>query len=225
MPSLAEFLGQVLVEIAKARVQADLESARIAELYASHPLLEHMPVPRFRLPKVGLDVPLAFDRFDAVPGPPPVPPDRGLIRQNIGVIIDEELKLRELQLSTAARRRLDNVLNELIENIPPAGVSGFEAINLSGNALSAVLESLKTTKDAPALDPPLDTALRRRFDAEFLKLQLPSPPVPVVVATAQLREIGPPQTLTRVQLTISEEGVEWAQTNPSDPASRTLLPE
>src|SRR5438132_458461 len=117
MPALGEYLGTLLAEITSARLQADLEAARIAQLYASHPLLQHMPVPRFRLPSVSLDLPVAVEKID------------------------------------------------------------------------------------------------------------PPPPVQVLLATAQLKEIAPPWSLTRIHLTISEEGVEWTQTNPSDDASKTLVPE
>lgn len=58
MPYLGDYLGHLLSEIATARVQADLETVRMAELYASHPLLKHLPVPRFRLPNLTLDVPV-----------------------------------------------------------------------------------------------------------------------------------------------------------------------
>jgi hypothetical protein len=46
-----------------------------------------------------------------------------------------------------------------------------------------------------------------------------------MVITAQLKDLAPPLALTRLRLTISEEGVEWSQPNPSDPSTKTLLPE
>jgi len=47
----------------------------------------------------------------------------------------------------------------------------------------------------------------------------------VLAVTAQLKDVAPPATLMRIHLTISEEGVEWTQTNPSDPSTKTLVPE
>ncbi len=43
MPNLGDYLGQLLSEITLARMHADLESIRIAELYAAHPLLRTFP--------------------------------------------------------------------------------------------------------------------------------------------------------------------------------------
>ncbi|SMF17174.1 hypothetical protein [Pseudobacteriovorax antillogorgiicola] len=56
--SLGDYLGHLLSSVTKARMQADLETIRIAEQYQSHPLLKHFPVPRVRLPKVELNVPV-----------------------------------------------------------------------------------------------------------------------------------------------------------------------
>ena len=72
MPYLGDFLGHLLSEITMARVQADLEAVRVAELYAGHPLLKTLPVPHFRLPTLTLDVPVAVKSIDEVqPGASP----------------------------------------------------------------------------------------------------------------------------------------------------------
>ncbi len=56
--SLGDYLGHLLSSVTKARMQADLETIRIAEQYQSHPLLKHFPVPRVRLPQVELNIPV-----------------------------------------------------------------------------------------------------------------------------------------------------------------------
>ncbi|MEJ2127120.1 MAG: hypothetical protein P8X84_06440 [Candidatus Bathyarchaeota archaeon] len=50
MPNLGDYLGNLISEVTLARMQADIEAVRIAELYSSHPLLKNMPIPHFRLP-------------------------------------------------------------------------------------------------------------------------------------------------------------------------------
>jgi len=55
---LSDFLGHILTEITRARVQADMESIRIAEMYANHDLLQHFPIPRVRLPEVEINLPV-----------------------------------------------------------------------------------------------------------------------------------------------------------------------
>jgi hypothetical protein len=69
MASLGDFVGQLLTEIANARLQADQEAIRIAHLYAGDALLRHLPVPHFRLPELTLDIPVLVQ---AVGAPRPV---------------------------------------------------------------------------------------------------------------------------------------------------------
>jgi hypothetical protein len=210
MPLLGDYLGALLAEITNARLQADLESARLAQLYASHPLLQHMPVPRFRLPNVVLDLPVAVDSTSPPAGPGAALP---AVRQRIEGIIDQEIKQRELHLTPAVRKGLSKGLDGVFGSLKKSGsLTASDALQASEAAAAAV-------------DPTLGSSLRQQFALEFLKMQpLPSR-VQALVATAQLKDIGPPAALTRIQLTISEEGVEWAQTNPSDSSSKTLIPE
>src|SRR2546425_6475217 len=100
MPALGEYLGTLLAEITSARLQADLESARIAQLYASHPLLQHMPVPRFRLPNVVLDLPVAVEKIDQPSGATvPLTAELSALRQKIEGIVEQELNQRKLELA------------------------------------------------------------------------------------------------------------------------------
>ena len=59
MPFLGDYIGHIISEITRARLHADLEALRVADYYAKEPLLRHFPVPRFRLPSVKLEVPVA----------------------------------------------------------------------------------------------------------------------------------------------------------------------
>lgn len=60
MITLSEYLGFIFIEITNARVMADQESARIAELYSKNPLLEKFSVPRFKIPEMELNVPVVI---------------------------------------------------------------------------------------------------------------------------------------------------------------------
>ena len=72
MPLLGDYLGQLLSEITIARMHADLETVRLAELYATHPLLKNFPVPHVRLPDVELELPVLIKTSEeAHPGQPP----------------------------------------------------------------------------------------------------------------------------------------------------------
>ncbi len=226
MPALGDYLGALLAEITNARLQTDLESARIAQLYASHPLLQHMPVPRFRLPNVVLNLPVAVESADQPPDETAQKAELPALRQRIEGIIERELSQRKLQLTPGVRRRLTRGLGALFDRLKKSGsLSASDLIKTSDDAVAATVRAMTAIReDRAATDSALESSLRQQFGAEFLKLQPPPLRVQVLVATAQLKDF-PASTLTRIQLTISEEGVEWTQTNPSDPSAKTLMPE
>lgn len=227
MPTLGDYLGALMSEITNARLQADLESTRIAQLYAAHPLLQHMPVPRFRLPTVVLDLPVAIETVDPPQVTARTPENLASVRQGVGAIIDQELNRYSIHLTPSVRRRLTQSLNDLFDTLQTTqDFTTADAVQAANDAASAVIPAIRAAGADQAPDSSaIEASLRRQFGNEFLKLQPLPPQVQVEVVTAQLKDIAPPLELTRIRLSISEVGVEWTQINPDDPASRTLLPE
>ena len=227
MPALSDYIGALLAEITNARLQADLESARIAELYALHPLLQHMPIPRFRLPNVILDLPVAVEKLEPASGSKLHPPDLRAMRSKIDGIIEQKLKQLKLEVPSNLRDPLTGDLDRLFKELTRVGrLSPSEALMASDEAVTSAMEAIRASnKEHSTVDASVESSLQRQFSAEFLKLQLASTRVQVLVETTQLKELAPPATVTRIRLTISEEGVEWTQSNPEDSSSKTLLPE
>ena len=226
MPALGDYLGALLAEVTNARLLADLETARIAQLYASHPLLQHMPVPRFRMPTVVLDLPVAVEGTD----PPPATSRTAellALRQKVDGIVANALTQQSVTLTPTRQKRLAQDLNVLFDRLQKStGISASDATNASEEAVTLAVEAVKiSVADRATVDPAIEASLRQQFGAEFLKLPPPPPRVHVMVITAQLKDLATPLALTRLRLTISEEGVEWSQPNPSDPSTKTLLPE
>jgi hypothetical protein len=56
--TLADYTGYIFVEIVKARQMADGYSRRMAELYAEDQVLRYFSVPRFKVPKMELTIPV-----------------------------------------------------------------------------------------------------------------------------------------------------------------------
>lgn len=57
-PTLSDVLGAVVTSLARARVQADLATVEVAQLYQQHELLRVMPVPRLRINRVEVSLPV-----------------------------------------------------------------------------------------------------------------------------------------------------------------------
>ncbi len=66
--TLADYTGYIFVEIIKAREMADRHSRQLAEVYAQDPVLQHFSVPRFKVPKMELTIPVLISgaRFKQV---------------------------------------------------------------------------------------------------------------------------------------------------------------
>jgi len=66
--TLADYTGYIFLEIIKAREMADRHSRQLAELYAQDPVLRHFSVPRFKVPKMELTIPVLISgaRFNQV---------------------------------------------------------------------------------------------------------------------------------------------------------------
>ncbi|MBC2724592.1 MAG: hypothetical protein HGJ97_18370, partial [Desulfosporosinus sp.] len=68
MPYLGDYLGYLITEITNARAQADYEAVNIAERYARDPYLKYLPVPRFKIPTLSIDVPLVINNIQEPTG-------------------------------------------------------------------------------------------------------------------------------------------------------------
>lgn len=125
--ALSDYLGHLLSSVAKARMQADLETLRIAEQYHSHPLLKHFPVPRVRLPKVELSIPVimvgtltpdqkAVSSGSAQEGTENSGPEK--IAQGMVHIFEDLLQdLKTKSLSKAQANKLEKTCEQLVQKL------------------------------------------------------------------------------------------------------------
>lgn len=218
MPYLGDFLGHILAELTISRMQADLESLRIADFYASHPLLKTMPVPRFRLPQVDVDVPFVIDHAEEAP-------EEGAVRGSVSlaeldVMLDKaltvDLEKRGIHLPAASVRRIERAAEARIEELraEPAEISvdtqriARDLAEIAAHELAEVEdreEGERITADRVKVEEALETAIRN----ELLRKRTPPPRLLVRVATDQVRESGPTERIGHIRLSVSEEHLEW----------------
>lgn len=225
MASLNDYIANLLAGVANARMQADLESMRIARIYAADPLLQHLPVPRFRLPTVTLDLPVGIDR----PVETALPTDRAAAHQRMADALDSILSANGASTSARAKapalRALSAVVDELAGNPRPDGAAIGQGVDQAMQAVKNALASSRRTK-AGVMDSRAEASAREQLTSALQSLVPPrTSDIQLIVATSQLKELGPPESLTRIRLTVTEEGVEWTQSNPDDPSTRRLMRE
>ncbi len=234
MPYLGDFLGHILAELTISRMQADLESLRIADFYASHPLLRTMPVPRFRLPQVDIDVPVVIDRAEEqTEGGTP----RGTVSlADLGATLDKvltvDLKKRGIRIPSEGVRRIERAAETHIEALraEPTEITVDTqriAHDLAGIAARELGEASEEDEreavvDRAKVEETLETAIRN----ELMRKRTPPPRLLVRVATDQVREAGPMERIGHIRLTVSEEHLEWTVIESEEGEKRQrLVPE
>lgn len=232
MPNLGDYLGQLLSEISMARLQADLETVRLAELYAAHPLLKAMPVPRVRLPEVDIDLPLLIEASDE---PRPGETTRGGAgaREMAGAVdqlMAAHLSRSNVKLSRVQRTRLRAALDAHVAALDPPAETGIDTRRLADGLTDAGLRSLSSGSPSNRLRLAIQFEttggdLREAVRRELLKLRTPPPRLHVLVTSAELREQGNAANMARLKLKVSEQGMEWVAVEVDGAMRDQLAPE
>ena len=234
MPKLGDFLGELLTEVTMARVQADLESVRVAELYASHPLLKHMPVPRFRLPTVHFDVPVLI-RGEEDRGSEEAPRlDPEQVAANFVRIVDSVLEQHDWKLNARERNSVKSNAVDTIarhRDLPPdvAGSVTGTVNDLVKIAMRTVRRSLKQRASQDPVAERLASmrdGLRREVMSTFIRFLVSPRRLEADITTSHVKEAGSSDMLARVKMEVTEDGVEWATvTDPDGELAERLVSE
>ena len=226
MTNLGDYLGQLMSEVVIARVQADLESVRVAELYASHPLLRHMPIPRVRLPEIQMEVPVVIDGSEA-PGPGESPRGGASVsegRKQFDKVLATHLRTNKVRLRANQREALVKALDveagRLDLPVEVAVDTNRLADRLTDAAIGALGESLSDEKIRN-----LKAGLGDDARLSLLAARTAPPRVTASVETSAVREAGPEDKITRLRLTIREESMELTTIEVDGEAVERLVPE
>lgn len=231
MPLLGDYVGRLVAELTQARVEADLESVRIAEMYAAHPLLKSMAVPRFRLPTVTLDVPVVVRNVEekgpdgAVLGTYDMP----VLRKAFDKRLAEVVKRAGIRLSAERKAQVAQALDETTRRLAQPRAVAVSVLEIADALVETGLREVvasdrdrrdtHTAKVEEAREP-----FRAEVRREFLDLRRRPPRLEVGVTGAELREADP-RHIVRLQLSVSEQAFEWAVTESAGRPVERLVPE
>ena len=228
MPYLGDFLGQLMSEIALARMQSDLETVRLAELYAEHPLLRTLPVPHLRLPNVDLEVPVLIQASE--PPREDESPRGGVkvseLRRRFDAVLDKELVAADVALSTTQLRKVRSALASRMEAHETPTETAVDVQSVADDFTDTVV---RTIAELPRTEPiaidALASGLKSAVRREFLKVRTPPPRLLALVTSAEIREAGTSENVTRLNLKLSEQGVEWTTIETNGVSRDRLVPE
>jgi hypothetical protein len=213
IPNLGDYIGHLMSELTIARMNADIETIRIAELYASHNLLRHMPVPHFRLPTVDLDVPVVIKKIeeDEVEGLPRGTPSLKEMRKIFEKIIPKELSKNDIQLKPVHKNKIKSLLDDKEKTLAKPNEISIDVFSIADDLTTSTI-SLLSKRNGP-IDPNkrmnIEEKLKNNVRNEFLKIRKTPQRLKVLITTSEIREAGPTENVTHLHLKINEEAFEW----------------
>lgn len=207
MINLSDYIGQLLRELTIARVKADLEAARVAELYSQHELLKHFPIPKIRLSEFEVEL-----RF-LILGAENDSEDKAVVKgigANFNSFAIDVIKRKGITLSEDAKSRLGRMVDARVLEIEASTTRRFDLPSIA-TRMAPMLEKVLEDSD-------LDQDAIRDVLAETEKLTRDSildelsgkPRLRVAVTSKELKEADPESIIT-LSLKAKEEGLEWTQ--------------
>lgn len=222
MANLGDFLGGLMSSISDARVNSDLQSLKIAEEYAKNDMLKHFTVPRMRIDKVELNVPVAIDSvveqvqkiyklndpvkfaaltFQQILTAIQVERVSDKAAKDLNTVISEEIKLLEERLqSNQVENALENFSTEVAAKTVRLINPIYKELEKKELSKSELLKRQITIVEG------LQTTLKDEIKSTTEHISIDS--LQVVVQADKLREIKP-ENMIIIKMTVSEHGMEW----------------
>ena len=227
MADLGVILGALISGVVQARRIADEESAAVAEHYKDNPLLSGMSIPRVRLPEVSIDIPMLIEAQDE--GEADQIADTETIKKTVAEELKASLSREGVTMTDRDLQRFDTAFEQRLNKaaVPSVYRSPREAIiRAAEDAYS------ETVKDKIVSGSTLAAASRVvsniRFSASGSALQKVgrSPKISASVLTAEVKDKSSNANVSRLTLTLREEGLEWTVgQNDDGTMTRKLTPE
>lgn len=244
MTNLKDYLSSLVSGINQARMLADFESARIAQIYAQDELLKTFSVPRFRLPDVELTVPIAVEELGKEDQTDYQPIDNRSFASHTYQVLKDVMKVDSFsrEQSSQIRGMIARETDQLEKAIKAKGSIDneleFFTKNISGSFSNMVKDDKSpkqemNTKFSPREDIPLlereviMNKLKDRLRPE-IKTQEQTQVIAntkIVAEAHRLREMDP-KSIIQIKMKLSEEGMEWTKIDKEDGTNEfKLMPE
>lgn len=176
MVNLGDYIGLILSELTSARVQADIESVRMAEFYSTNKIMRNFAVPRVRFQNVEITMPVVIDKTDeAAIENSRMPLKISEVRNHVDQIIETNLEKNKVKLSTQDMALIKKALDErssLLEKSMKTDVSVTPTI--SPTAATAIPVSPR--RDISIIDTKnLSDQFTKEVDTQIRKLKETQP--------------------------------------------------
>lgn len=214
-----------------ARAQADIEAVRIAEVYSSEQLLKNFPVPRMRLSNVEINIPMMVSNIDdLLKAEEPAKIDTGTIVRISEDIIKSELQKKNITLTNNENAKIKRNVKAKSDDVKGIRERAISMQQISGeitkeiytqlSQISKVKSVLKETEIRS-----LTNNINLRIKEELILKRARPARIRIEPLTSQLREVGKPENLVTMKISISEDALEMTRVEQEGEERDILIPE
>ncbi|MBI2514488.1 MAG: amidase [Opitutae bacterium] len=225
---LSALLGTILSSLAHARRAADLETAKIAELYKEHPLLEGMSLPRIRVPEMVIDLPIVIDSDD--PGTPNELTEPADIHKGITAAFADATGREKVEIPQQARDQfaaeLRTELGKVQTSAATIGATREAVVRAVDSAFARTIpQGVLRGMQRPEIAAVVTAVRARAADIALKKIGRP-PSIRASFDTNSVKDRAGAANVVRLKITLREEGLEWsAGTSAGGTPTSKLTPE
>jgi hypothetical protein len=228
MVDLGELIGGIMSGLSRARRDADLTSALIAEEYKLHSLLSGVSAPRVRLSGIEIDLPVILNSANSSD-----------MKQKSGVAMTSENVLQALAIRLQTEGMTEQRIKIFVDNARADldTLFGGEVRGISGESISRIAQRSVTRayQNTPTGDTDKEvhvkpksrektsqnvvekevslTRVRSAIDLEARRigreLTKEWPTIDAIAETEKIKEFGSDAAITRIKIKLVEEGLEW----------------
>lgn len=215
MTKLNEIIGSIVSSLADAKMMSDVQTAKIAQAYSEHHLLQHFSVPRMRIDDIELTIPIAVESgYEKVK----ITYEELDIKQFNSIIyrILTSLTLNSLKLSDTLSQRIQQEIShqtKILEsdvkkalNLTPLESFSRNIVNYYIDALSGINLDSKGRFDRSEISGSLEKQLTEQF--KMFREEKTLETLDVIVEAHRLREFRS-ENIVHIKIKMSESGMEW----------------
>lgn len=233
MAKLKDYLGSLVKDLNEARYTADLESARIAELYAKDPILKHFSVPRMKILDTELTIPVAVDSLDESEETEYDPIDNNKVFASVYGEVKNVIETKSF--NTAMSKNLRKTIYEKINQLEQEVKGGEDTVksitkfadDVADTSLHHVkkdpkervkfnkrLKKIDSTTDDRDKEAQLKNMLVANMKQYLVQVVKPAKKIiklenaNITAESAKLKEHNP-QNIVYIKMKVTEESMEW----------------
>lgn len=235
MADIGELIGTVMAGLARARQMADQETIRIAREYQTlkneEPLLEGLSIPRIRIPEITMDIPMLIESQETEQAASIA--NTPTLLTNLQRDILKTAELKKINLPSTVAQGFAKELNTKIALLQkdPEKMKTLSKETVAVLAAESLGNQIKRSRTASVISPAQQKLLLTSVQKRALQITEIKPAhsgrLGASILTNDIKEKSAPETVTRIKITLREEGLEWV-TIPNEDSTKTtsrLMPE